>query len=348
MAISRRRILVSTVAVVVVLGGIAGGVLFLGGKAGVGPLANGDDLAGHGGRSGPPPTCPLTGVDPEGSVPNRPALAVKVENIPSVRPQTGLSHADIIYEEPVEAGITRFIVVYQCDDAEKIEPIRSARLTDPAILRQFGHAVFAYAGGVPQVISAVGKAGLIDVNFIKAASAYHRDPARGAPHNLYASSADLYRAAHASEGAPEPMFTYGSPTEKGRKVHEVHLPFSSYSDVFWRWDSGPGVWLRSHGMVPHTYSDGTQVNAKNVVVQVVKVEKTSIHDVNGVVSPEVVSTGSGTAYVFRNGRMIKGTWTRKGLSDVTTFKDPKGNVIPLALGNTWVELLPDTISISTS
>jgi hypothetical protein len=100
--------------------------------------------------------------------------------------------------------------------------------------------------------------------------------------------------------------------------------------------------------VPHTYSDGTQVNAKNVVVQVVKVQNTDITDVNGVVSPEVVSTGSGTAYVFRNGRMIKGTWTRPRSGDVTRFLDAKGNVIPLASGNTWVELLPDTIDVSTS
>src|SRR5439155_1066508 len=33
----------------------------------------------------PPPTCPLTGVT-GGSVPNRPALAVKVENAPESRP----------------------------------------------------------------------------------------------------------------------------------------------------------------------------------------------------------------------------------------------------------------------
>jgi hypothetical protein len=63
---------------------------------------------------------------------------VKVENIPVARPQTGLSFADIIYEEPVEGGITRFIVIYQCRDASRIEPIRSGRLTDPDALVQYG------------------------------------------------------------------------------------------------------------------------------------------------------------------------------------------------------------------
>ena len=111
----------------------------------------------------PPPVCPLTGLPPKaGTVPNRPALAVKVENIPAVRPQTGLSFADLIYEEPVEGGITRFIVIYQCRDATRIQPIRSGRLTDPDVLVQLGKPIFAYAGGVTQVFKKVRRAGLID------------------------------------------------------------------------------------------------------------------------------------------------------------------------------------------
>jgi hypothetical protein len=343
MAVTRRGLFTSALALMLVAAVVVGAVVFLGGKAGIGPLA---DAVGPK-TPPPPPVCPLTGE--QRRVPNRPALAVKVENIPSVRPQVGLSHADIIYEEPVEAGITRFIVVYQCEDSDKVEPIRSARLTDPSILRQFGQPVFAYAGGVPQVVSAVKKAGLIDVNFVKAASAYHRDPARPAPHDLYASTADLYLAAGSPQGAPDPVFTYSSdrPT-KARRVHDVHLPFSSSSDVHWRWSTGKRLWLRSHGDVPHTYSDGTRVGAKNVVVQVVKLRDTGITDVNGVVSPEVVATGTGSAFVFRNGRMIKGTWVRESSDDITKFLDSKGKEIPLDPGNTWVELLPNTVSVSTS
>src|SRR5205085_6609370 len=108
-----------------------------------------------------PAACPLSGKKPKGGhVPDRPALAVKVENVPAARPQTGLSWADIVYEEPVEAGITRFIAVYQCQDASRIEPVRSGRLTDPLILVQFGHPVFGYAGAVPAVVKAVRTAGI--------------------------------------------------------------------------------------------------------------------------------------------------------------------------------------------
>src|SRR5436305_153336 len=168
MALTRRGMVASIVATLVVAGGVAGAVLFLGGKAGV-PVASGSEGGSSPGASSspPPPVCPLTGLAPKSSVPDRRALAVKVENLPAARPQTGLSWADIVYEEPVEAGITRFIAVYQCQDASRIEPVRSGRLTDPDILRQFGRPIFAYAGAVPQVYQKAKAAHLIDVNFNK-------------------------------------------------------------------------------------------------------------------------------------------------------------------------------------
>src|SRR5205807_7864396 len=70
-----------------------------------------------------PPVCPLTGAPaPGGSIPQRPAFAVKMPNDPTGRPQTGLDKTDIVYEEPVEGGITRLIAIYQCADADRIEP----------------------------------------------------------------------------------------------------------------------------------------------------------------------------------------------------------------------------------
>lgn len=296
-----------------------------------------------------PPICPLTGLGPKGGkVPNRPALAVKVENIPVARPQTGLSFADIIYEEPVEGGITRFIVIYQCRDASRIEPIRSGRLTDPDILVQFGHPLFAYSGAVPRVVSKVRRAGLIDINvtIAKAASSYHRDPNRPAPHNVYSSTKELYRAAGVAEEPPNPVFTYSSDAPNGRRIRSIHLPFSGVSDVFWKWSATKKAYLRFHGTVPHTYSDGTQVSAVNVVVQVSRIIITNITDAAGAPSPEVVATGEGKAYILRGGRMIIGTWKRPSLKVLTKYYDAKGNEVSLLPGNTWVELFPNTLPVT--
>jgi len=295
----------------------------------------------------PPPSCPLTGQPaPHGEVPARPALAIKVENLPDARPQAGLDRADVVYEEPVEGGITRFIVVYQCHDAARVGPVRSGRTTDPKVLVQFGRPVMGYAGGQAPVVRAIDRAGLIDENYNIAISAYTRDDTRPAPHNLYTSTRSLWKAAKATEGAPHPVFSY-DPEVAGpsRKARTVHLPFSSYSDVYWTWSRRERAWLRSHGTVPHVLEDGTQVRAANVVVMQVQVRTGPIVDAAGNHSPEVELTGSGKAYVFRDGRMIVGRWERARLKDVTTFVTKAGTEIALAPGVTWVELLPSTIGV---
>ena len=297
----------------------------------------------------PPPPCPLTGQPaPDGNVPERPALAIKVENLPESRPQAGLDQADIVYEEPVEGGITRFIVVYQCHESNRVGPVRSGRVTDPGVLVQYGKPVFGFAGGVHRVVKEVDKAGLIDVNYLVAPKAYHRDPSRPAPHNLYTSTKQLWAAGRSKAGAPEPVFHYAQDIAgHSKKVRTVHLPFSQYSDVYWKWSGGKDAWLRSHGTVKHTLESGDQVQATNVVVQEVKVVNTQIHDANGVVSPEAITTGTGKAYVFRNGRMITGKWVRPKQKGLTRFQTRGGDLIKLSPGNTWVELLPNTIKPQT-
>ncbi|HET7869941.1 MAG TPA: DUF3048 domain-containing protein [Actinomycetota bacterium] len=295
----------------------------------------------------PPPQCPLTGEPaPHGQVPERPALAVKVENLPDARPQAGLDRADVVYEEPVEGGITRFIVVYQCHSAGRVGPVRSGRTTDPKVLVQFGHPVMGYAGGQAPVVRAIDRAGVIDMNYDIAISAYSRDDSRAAPHNLYTSSRQLWKAAKSRDGAPAPVFSYDSEVEgPSRKARTVHLAFSSYSDVYWTWRRSQAAWLRSHGTVPHVLEDGTQVSAANVVVMQVQVSSGPIVDAAGNHSPEVELTGSGKAYVFRDGRMVIGRWERETLKDVTTLVSKAGTQIALAPGVTWVELLPSTISV---
>lgn len=300
----------------------------------------------------PPPLCPLSGVvAPDGKVPHHPALAVKVENAPESRPQAGLNDADVVVEEPVEGGYTRFIAVYQCGDSDRVGPVRSGRTTDPDYLRQLGPAVFGYAGAVGIVEREVGSAGLVDVNYEIAVGAYTRDDSREAPHNVYTTTAALWKAGRSQasaskEGPPSPLFAYAESYEgRSKKVQGLHLPFSGASDVYWTWGRAEGSWLRSHGDVAHTLDGGEQVSATNVIVQVVRVTASGIADVAGNYSPTVTLTGSGRAYVLRDGRLIAGRWERPTLDDPTRLVAKDGTEITLAPGRTWVELLPSTVEV---
>src|SRR5918996_6524394 len=81
-----------------------------------------------------PDWCPLTGEDPAPGVEvGCPAVAVKIENSPSARPQRGLEKADLVFEERVEGGITRFLAIYHCGASTKSGPVRSGRFDDPKI-----------------------------------------------------------------------------------------------------------------------------------------------------------------------------------------------------------------------
>jgi hypothetical protein len=335
MALTTRGKTIISVAVVVVLLAAAAIGYFL--------LTGGGPLSGITGGAGRPRICPLTGLEPGRgrTVPERGALAVKIENISVSRPQIGLQAADIVYEEPVEGGITRFIVVFQCRDAQRLGPVRSARIVDPDILRQFGSPLFGYAGGVPEVKRAVRDAGLVDVNFVVAEEAYERDPSRSAPHDLFSSTRALYRAGEGGD-VPEPIFTYDEdvPSEGTRRARVIHADFSPESDVFWRYRRGQNRYLRSHGEEPHTLEDGTQVSANNVIVQVVDLSLSAGVDPAGNPIPEVSVIGRGPAFVFRNGRVIQGRWVRESRNEITRLEDRQGNEIALAPGATWVELFP--------
>ena len=310
-------------------------------------LLTGKELSPQGlfrGKKAAPEKCPLTDVALTGDVPGRPALAVKVENLAAARPQAGLNEADIVYEEPVEGGITRFIAVYQCTDAPRIGPIRSARLVDADILRQFGAPVFAFAGGVPAVVSAVEESGAASIPYTTSSDFFEEDPNRSEPHHVFSSTSVLYEGS--ADGSPEPVFSFDEerPTDE-KRARLAHLDFSPFANVFWKFSPKNRVWLRSHDEERHILEDGSQVSAVNVIVQVVEVRPSEIVDAAGNPSPEIDAVGSGKAFVLRNGRVIEGRWVREGADDLTQFLDANGERIPLAPGRTWIELFPSDRSI---
>ncbi len=59
-------------------------------------------------------------------------------------------------------------------------------------------------------------------------------------------------------------------------------------------------------------------------------------------------TGSGPLTVLRNGVAITGTWQRASLHDPTTLTASDGSTIALDPGQTWVEIVPTTVAMTTT
>jgi hypothetical protein len=78
---------------------------------------------------------PLTGLPVRRLAP---VLAVKIDNTRRAHPQAGLTAADVVYVEQVEGGLTRLLAVFSSRLPRILGPVRSARVSDPELLRPYG------------------------------------------------------------------------------------------------------------------------------------------------------------------------------------------------------------------
>ena len=263
-------------------------------------------------------------------MPQRPALAIKIDNYPAARPQSGLGQADIVFEEPVEGGITRLVAVFQCQNADLVGPIRSARAVDAPILDQLSKPIFIHVGGIPPVLSLVKAADLFDEPLLARGPVVQNPRGRYAPYDTYVSAAAGWQLQPTDTAPPAPIFTYSSTTPEGTPVTSLHIPYSQSSNVTWTWYPGSGNWLLSYSGVPATIAEGGQIAVPNVVVQTVQVTYGPwVENSEGALEVQCQLTGSGPLEVFRNGLEMTGTWRRSSLEAPTRLVASNGSTIAL-------------------
>ena len=89
-------------------------------------------------------------------------IAVKVDNAAGAWPQFGLSSAEVIFEVPVEGGLTRFTALYFNARPTVVGPVRSVRPVDADLLAAF-RPVLASTGGQDFVRREIQAAGIEDL-----------------------------------------------------------------------------------------------------------------------------------------------------------------------------------------
>jgi hypothetical protein len=294
-----------------------------------------------------PPTCPLTGLRPPGGiVPQRELLAVKVGNNPTARPQSGLEDADIVYDTLAEGGITRYIAVFQCHEAPEVGPVRSVRWDDWHILYAFGHAALGYVGGViPNQDQIASLKWICNLNDFLQPQLYHQDPYRVRPDATYAPTSLLWSACPRSAPPPAP-WAFSTNVQRGSgPVASVEIDYSPDADVVWAYNAEDHAFLhyfREGGsLVPDFSAGGTRIWARNVLIEVVRIQYGPYAESPGSTGDvESITQGSGAAYLLRDGRLLKGRWVRGHWSYMTRFVGPGGKPFTFQPGNTWVELVP--------
>lgn len=298
-----------------------------------------------------PDRCPLTGLQvADSKLLQRRPLAVKVSNSAIVRPHTGLSKADMVFDHLTEGGITRFTAIYLCQEVEVVGAIRSARLIDLELVPMFD-AAFAYSGASQGVwkrlyASEVAKVDLAEhygtPGFFRA-----RDTGKPYEHTLFLDIPRL-RQEMERRGLERPAELSGltfsdEPPLGGEPATHLSVPYPGYaSAVSYRYDAAKGLYLRSIAGQPHLEAlTGEQLSAANVIVLYAPtIETDIIEDELGSRSLEIDLKGKGEALVLRDGRSYLVAWKREKSRELLRYEGLDGQPFPLKPGNTWVQVVP--------
>jgi hypothetical protein len=295
-------------------------------------------------------TAPLTGVAyPQGSDQflAGPVVMGKIDNAPDARPQLGLSKADIVIDEMVEGGLTRFLAIWHSQQPTEFGPIRSVRPMDPDLATAFG-GIISYSGGQRPFVSAMQATGIYNATETSEQShkTMERVTNRVAPHNLFVKAQDL-QSQHMALGAPKPPFSFSPDLASSTasifgkdSVESVTAQFPAATAV-WTWN-GKKFARTQDGKVHTDALDGKQLTADNVLVLRVAVDR-SFRDPRYGFVPKTLLEGTGKGTVFSNGKSLDVTWTKTSASQYVVLTDSNGNVIKLAPGNTWFELVPTDV-----
>ena len=283
---------------------------------------------------------PLTGEQvPVGAL-TAPSLAAKVDNHPAARPQVGLERTDIVFEELVEGGLTRYVAVWHSDVPDTVGPVRSIRPMDPDIISPLG-GIVAYSGGQFRFVQMMLDTPVYNAihGQLDTEATFFRGDNAIAPHNVLVRAPQLI-AEHSDIAAPPQLFSFAASvaaataSKEGRPTDRISLRFGSAATPAWAWDAESERWLRfMTGGAPDTDRSGAPLGAVNVVTLRVPVQV--IQDI-----PTTQLIGSGEAWVSTGGATIPATWSKSSMTAPIRVLDEHGVAVRLAPGNTWVELVP--------
>ena len=283
-------------------------------------------------------TMPLTGEPAPDGWPERPALVVKVGNNDwRSLPQLGLEAADIVYEVMVENFVTRFNAVFHSELPATVRPVRSARSSDIDLVANLDRPMFAYWGsneGVADEVRGAERLGVLVARSTIGRGQEHfsRDESRRAPYNGTVEPAGVLGSMDEYGMAPGPLFTYGPPADLAVRTAGVRWTTAN-RDVVFAWDADLGRWVRYQDGVPHLDAGGEPFAADNVLKLTVGYRKSDADWT----SPQLLSTGSGDGWLFRDGTVTGVVWSRQFVADGwSILDDDTGERIHLDTGSTWV------------
>lgn len=306
---------------------------------------------------------PLTGlpVDDPAFLQRRP-LAIKIGNSPDyVRPQSGLTLADVVYEYYIEWGDTRFVGIFwsNIDKAERVGPVRSGRYFDEHLVRMY-HSFLFFKGADPRELDHFNELDIserfVTVGFGNCPPYFMGPYKRDSYNNVFfnATKWDACVERRGYDNHPQTIsggfFSEEVPTSP-LEVTRIYNFYSVYNYSYWQYDVDNNVYVRyqeSKDLVSFRkvevyeplFDDYARepVTTENVVVLFVPYIFTNQNQAEDeVYNPSLIDFGN--AYVFRDGVAIPARWSRTSIDQPILLTHLDGTPIYLRPGQTFYQVM---------
>ena len=308
----------------------------------------------------PVPT-PTTVAGPLDGLPITPAqaklhvIAVMIDDLSPARPQSGFSTASVVWQAPAEGGIPRYMMEFQEGVPSDIGPVRSSRYYFIAWAAEW-RAAYAHAGGSPQALRTLRAQGagqlVYNIDEFRWGHYFRRITTRFAPHNLYSTGKQLRQVAalvKATKAPPAPVWQFApdAPLSARPVGGRIEVDYQA-NRIIYRYDRASNTYIRyvSGGTKQVDAATKKVVAPKNVVIMRMKFGPLTSDPETYKHRLEAQVIGSGTAWISTNGKTIKGTWRKKSLTAPTLFYDSKGALVTLTAGQTFVQVMKTTDTVS--
>jgi hypothetical protein len=304
---------------------------------------------------------PLTGkeIPPELWL-NRPkrVLAFKIDNNINARPQSGLQEADSVFEILVEGGMTRFLAFFLDNTSKYLGPIRSARPTDPTVVRPYD-GTLVVSGATDGLIPTIRELGVPVLEEVTAPAMF-RIGSRKAPHNLYADT-ELVREVVDSRGfkflqpGPQPLYSFGfNQNNWDSGANKITIQYSEFTTVIWKLDGN-----RYSRFIIDAYSSDKDAVAHNFISQdgnysdilsteTIVVIQGALYKDKATTLPSILTVGIGDLFIFNEGNYVQGNWRRTDISENFEFFDLNQNPIEVPPSSQWIHVIPNEGQITWS
>ena len=301
-------------------------------------------------------TNPLTGEKIDKSLKENKATAVTINNLNSAQKvQTGLGKFDVVYEAPVEGGITRLLAL--TNDIKSLPQIGTVRSARQVFLElAYGH----------------------NANYVHAGyDYYHFEPLKN---RLGVKSFDLNGGSYGKYGfrqknglsSEHTMYTSGEKLAEGFKAlgwqtetnknkwiefseegikptdvaNKLTVPFSGSYVTKFSYNTASGKYVKQFkdGSNWKDYITGETAEFTNVFVLFTTV---SAHNCTGsdTKGHRNVALSGGKGYYLTKGGYVEITWSKDSTSSPITFKNTDGTAFCANVGNSYICLVDKTAKV---